>query len=75
MKVLLETTEWEDTTPNHVYFMDDTKEKMYAFVIKGSLDVFQFKQPIRINTRNRSFITAPNIWNYVVPDQAVNTRI
>ena len=64
MQVLWETTAWSDSTANHVYFMDDSKSKMYAFVTQGSRDVFRFKQPIRIDTRGRTFVAVPNIWDF-----------
>ena len=68
MQVLWETTDWVDNTPNHVYFMNDSKDKMYAYVTRGSADVFRFKQPIRIDTRGRTFIAVPNIWNFEVEE-------
>ena len=74
MQVLWETTNWSDTTPNHVYFLDDSKEKMYAYVTRGSMDVFQFKRPIRIDTRGRSFTAVPNIWNYPAPEESVKAQ-
>lgn len=69
MQILWETTEWENNTPNHVYFLDDNKEKMYAYVTRGSADVFQFKRPIRFDSRGRTFVTVPNIWNYMDPTE------
>jgi hypothetical protein len=76
VQVLYETTAWSDgTDANHVYFMNDSKEKMYAYVTRGSLDVFQFKRPIRINTRGRTFITVPNIWNFNAEDEVVEPKL
>lgn len=69
MQILWETTEWADgTDANHVYFMDDSKEKMYAYVTRGSANVFKFKRPIRIDTRGRTFITVPNIWHFNIEE-------
>ena len=68
MQVLWETTDWVNNTPNHVYFLNDSKDKMYAYVTRGSADVFKFKKPIRIDTRGRSFITVPNIWNFDIEE-------
>ena len=42
---------------------------MYAYVVRGSMDVFKFKRPIRINTRGRTFVAVPNIWNFDIPQQ------
>jgi hypothetical protein len=69
MQVLWETTDWTDTTSNNVYFMDDSKSKMYAYVARGSMAVFQFKKPIRIDLRGRTFVNIPNIWHYVSPEE------
>ena len=64
MKVLLETTVWETNTPNHVYFMDDSKSKMFAYVKFGEGKPFKFKNPIRIDTRGRKFREVPNTWGF-----------
>jgi hypothetical protein len=69
MQVLWETTEWADSTANNVYFMDDSKSKMYAYVARGSMDVFRFKNPIRVDMRGRSFVNIPNIWHYESPEE------
>jgi hypothetical protein len=69
MQVLWETTDWADTTANNVYFMDDSKSKMYAYVAQGSMDVFKFKEPIRIDLRGRTFVNIPNVWHYVSPEE------
>ena len=69
MQVLWETTEWVDSTSNNVYFMDDSKSKMYAYVARGSMDVFKFKNPIRVDMRGRSFVNIPNIWHYESPEE------
>ena len=75
MQVLWETTEWTDTTANNVYFMDDSKSKMYAYVARGSMAVFEFKKPIRIDLRGRTFVNIPNVWHYASPEQeAVKTE-
>ena len=55
MKLFQETTQWPDTTPNHAYYLDDNKSKMYAYIRAGSKAVFRFKTPIRIYFRGRKF--------------------
>jgi hypothetical protein len=75
MQVLWETTDWVDSTANNVYFMDDSKSKMYAYVVKGTMDICQFRNPIRVDLRGRTFISIPNIWHYVSPEEeAKNTE-
>lgn len=65
MKVLQETTDWGNiTSPNHVYFLNDSRDKMFAYVPKGATQVKQFKQPISFYTRGRQFREVPNSWGY-----------
>jgi hypothetical protein len=56
MKLFQEITKWPDsTTPNHAYYMDNSKSKMYAYIQAGHRAVFEFKKPIRIDIRGRKF--------------------
>jgi hypothetical protein len=67
MKLFLETTKWPDnTTSNHSYFLDDSKSKMYAYIKAGDKAVFKFKNPIRIDTRGRTFKEIPNTYGFTV---------
>jgi hypothetical protein len=66
MKFYQETTEWADTTPNHVYLLNDSREKMYAYIAQGSDQVVEFKNPIRINSRGRKFIPVANRWRFKI---------
>jgi hypothetical protein len=70
MKVVQETTDWGTvTSPNHVYFLNDSRDKMFAYLPKGSSQVKQFKNPISFYTRGRKFQEVPNSWGYE-PGQA-----
>jgi hypothetical protein len=71
MKAFLETTVWDTATPNHVYFLDDSKSKMFAYVKFGSGKPFKFKNPIRIDTRGRKFKEIPNTWNFSFKEDTV----
>lgn len=53
MKLYRETTDW--TTPNHTYLLTDNKQYMHGYIKLGAADVFVFKQPIRFDTRGRTF--------------------
>ena len=54
MKWFAETTDWNDSTPNGIYLLNDSKNKMYAFrPAAGEIKVF--KNPIRIDLRGRKF--------------------
>ena len=63
MKAFLETTEWVDTqfNCNHVYWMDDAENKMYAYARFGNPnDTQTFKNPISIDARGRRFVEVRN---------------
>jgi len=66
MKFFKETTDW--TTPNHTYCLSDSKDKMFAYVIDGTVEVVTFKNPIRFDSRGRTFKEVKNIWNYQEPN-------
>ena len=55
MKWFAEVTEWKGVAPNHVYLLDDSKSKMFAYVPQGSDQPTVFKAPIRIDVRGRKF--------------------
>lgn len=65
MKVVQETTDWGSvTSPNHVYFLNDSRDKMFAYLPQGSVQVKQFKKPISFYTRGRKFLEVPNSWGF-----------
>jgi hypothetical protein len=75
MKAFLETTEWADckVQPNHVYWMDDGKNKMYAYARWGNPnDTQTFKKPIQIDARGRKFVEVRNdIYGWTDPEEVV----
>lgn len=72
MKAFLETTEWNVDYPvaNHIYLLNDSKDKMYAYIKHGTDEVFEFKKPIRFSTSRRQFKEVKNVWGYIKPDDA-----
>jgi len=70
MLVLKEITEWNSETkvPNHIYFVSDNKEKLFAYVKESGGEVFQFRAPYKFNTRYRKFKEIPNTFNYSVEE-------
>jgi hypothetical protein len=75
MKAFLETTEWADTefNCNHVYWMDDAKNKMYAYARFGNpADTQTFKKPISIDVRGRRFVEVRHdIYKWTDPEDVV----
>ena len=63
MKVVQETTEWE--FPNHIYFLNDSRDKMFAYVQNGKVTVKEFTVPITFRTTRRKFKEIANTWNFV----------
>ena len=75
MKVLQETTDWGNVhSPNHVYFLNDSRDKMFAYLQHGSVRVKQFARPISFYTRGRKFQEVPNTWGYE-PGQAAGQKV
>jgi hypothetical protein len=69
MKVFQETTEWGiPGAKNHIYFLSDSKDKMYAYINKeGSIDEVQ--TPYRFHVRGRKFKEVPNVWGFKPRDE------
>ena len=70
MKTIQEITQWdtEYSVPNHVYFVNDSRDKMYAYINKeGRID--EVKTPYRFHTRGRKFKEVPNTWGFKPRDQ------
>jgi hypothetical protein len=69
MKVLRETTDW--AVPNHTYFVNDSKDKLFAYIKSNGVKVEEFKKPIRFSTSYRKFKEIPNTFGYVVEEEPV----
>jgi hypothetical protein len=69
MKIIEEITEWdtEYSVPNHVYFVNDSKDKMFAYVAVGSVCVQEFVKPIKFSVSRRKFKEVANTWGYQEP--------
>ncbi len=78
MKAFLEITEWADckVQPNHVYWMNDSKSKMYAYARWGNpADTQTFKNPIQIDIRGRKFVEVRHdIYKWVDPEHEVGAN-
>jgi hypothetical protein len=71
MKIIEEITEWdtEYAVPNHVYFVNDSRDKMFAYVAVGSVCVKEFNKPIKFSVSRRKFREVANTWGYTVDEQ------
>jgi len=76
MKAFQEITQWttEFDMPNHVYFLNDSKEKMYGYV-QSTTGIVQTKsKPYKFKASGRKFKEVENRWNFVVAeDEPVET--
>lgn len=64
MKILQEITpDWD--VPNHVYFVTESKDKMFGYVKKSTGEVKEFSQPLPFSTSRRKFKEISNTWNFI----------
>ena len=70
MKAFKEITEWDSdfAVPNHVYFLNDSKDKMYGYVQSGTGLVQTMRTPYRFHTRGRKFKEVKNTWNFSIDE-------
>lgn len=64
MLCVQEITDWEDTTQNHVYFLNDDRSKMLAYVRAGTDTVFEFSKPLGFTASRRKFLKIDNRWGF-----------
>jgi len=53
MKLLQETTVWEDRTPNHAYFLEG--DRCVGYIPAGTDNPIMFRKPMRFDKRRRTF--------------------
>jgi hypothetical protein len=71
MKVIQEVTDWTHyPVSNHIYFTDDSRGKMYAYVKQNTGELFEFKVPLRFDVRGRKFTPTENIWQFIPKSEA-----
>jgi len=70
MKAFKEITQWDSefAVPNHVYFLNDGRDKMYGYVRESDGVVQTMRTPYRFHTRGRKFKEVPNTWNFGVEE-------
>jgi hypothetical protein len=70
MKAFQELTEWDSefAVPNHVYFLNASKEKMYGYV--NSKGVVQtVSKPYKFHSRGRKFKEVPDTWGFKIQEE------
>ena len=74
MKAFLEITEWatDFAMKNHVYFLSDSKDKMYAYVNKAG-QVETMRTPYRFKASGRKFKEVPNTWGFRLEEEPEET--
>ena len=69
-----ETTKWgEHPTPNHIYLLDDSKQKMFGYVRSGTKELKTFAGPLRFDARRRTFKAVPNTFD--IKEEEVTANI
>lgn len=53
--VLIETTEWSDNIPNHVYIANHSKDRIDGYFNVVKQELFWFSKPQRFDRRGRTF--------------------
>ncbi len=70
MKAFQEITEWNSdfAVPNHVYFLNDSRDKMYGYVRAENGSVEVFNKPYRFHVRGRKFKEVADVWGITVDE-------
>ena len=73
MKAFKEITEWdcEFAVPNHVYFLNDSKDKMYGYVKSSTGEILEVATPYRFKASGRKFKEVPNVWGFFPREELV----
>jgi hypothetical protein len=73
MKAFQETTEWttEFDMPNHVYFLSDSKDKMYGYVKSSTGKIHEVATPYRFKASGRKFREVANTWGFSPKEELV----
>jgi hypothetical protein len=73
MRCYQEITEWEVDFPmkNHVYFLSDSKDKMYGYVRASTGEIQEMGQPYRFKASGRKFREVNNRWGFFPREELV----
>jgi hypothetical protein len=73
MKAFREITVWSTDfdMPNHVYFLSDSKDKMYGYVKAGTGKIQEMSTPYRFKASGRKFREVANTWNFEPKEELI----
>ena len=69
MKAFQEITEW--SWPNHVYFLSDSKDKMYGYVKASTGEIQEMTTPYKFKVSGRKFKEVNNTWGFFPREELV----
>lgn len=77
MKAFQETTVWDVdfVMLNHVYFLSDSKDKMYGYVKHGTGELKEMSRPYKFKASGRKFTEVANVWGFVVDSEPVSQPV
>jgi len=73
MKAFQEITEWDVdfAMKNHVYFLSDSKDKMYGYVKGGTGELKEMGTPYKFKASGRKFKEVANTWGFFPKEELV----
>jgi hypothetical protein len=73
MKAFQEITEWDVdfAMPNHVYFLSDSKDKMYGYVKSSTGEIMEMNTPYKFKASGRKFKEVNNTWGFFPKEELV----
>ena len=69
MKAFQEITEW--SWPNHVYFLSDSKDKMYGYVKSSTGEIQEMNTPYKFKVSGRKFREVDNTWGFFPKEELI----
>jgi hypothetical protein len=73
VKAFKEITEWatDFVMPNHVYFLSDSKDKMYGYVKYSTGEILEVTTPYRFKASGRKFQEVANTWGFSPKEEMI----
>jgi len=73
MKCFQEITEWEVdfSMKNHVYFLNDSKDKMYGYVKASTGEIQEMATPYKFKVSGRKFKEVANTWGFFPREELI----